>query len=92
MPTNLTVNGRTANVDAAPDTPLLWVLRDILKLHGTKYGCGIGQCGACTVHLNGEPTRRPTLCYAFRTNAQAFVTYSFRGFGGCLLLPSPATN
>ena len=57
MATNLTVNGRAAAVDATPDTPLLWVLRDVLKLHGTKYGCGIGQCGACTVHLNGEPTR-----------------------------------
>lgn len=57
MPTNLTVNGRTTAIDAPPDTPLLWVLRDILKLHGTKYGCGIGQCGACTVHLNGGPTR-----------------------------------
>ena len=57
MPTNLTVNGRPASVEASPDTPLLWVLRDVLKLHGTKYGCGIGQCGACTVHLNGAPTR-----------------------------------
>jgi isoquinoline 1-oxidoreductase subunit alpha len=57
MPTQLNVNGRTASVDAAPDTPLLWVLRDILNLHGTKYGCGIGQCGACTVHLNGKPAR-----------------------------------
>src|ERR1700685_3115690 len=57
MPTNLTVNGRPASVDAPPDTPLLWIIRDVLNLHGTKYGCGIGQCGACTVHLNGEPAR-----------------------------------
>lgn len=57
MATELTVNGRTASVDAAPDTPLLWVLRDVLHLHGTKYGCGIGQCGACTVHLDGKPAR-----------------------------------
>lgn len=57
MAINLTVNGRAATVDAAPDTPLLWVIRDVLQLHGTKYGCGIGQCGACTVHLNGAPTR-----------------------------------
>jgi isoquinoline 1-oxidoreductase subunit alpha len=55
MPTKINVNGRTASVDAAPDTPLLWVLRDVLNLHGTKYGCGIGQCGACTVHLDGKP-------------------------------------
>jgi isoquinoline 1-oxidoreductase subunit alpha len=57
MAINLTVNGRPATVEAAADTPLLWILRDVLQLHGTKYGCGIGQCGACTVHLNGEPAR-----------------------------------
>ncbi len=55
MSINFTVNGKATEVDAAPDTPLLWVLRDVLNLHGTKYGCGIGQCGACTVHVNGEP-------------------------------------
>ncbi len=53
MPYKLTVNGRSTSVDVAADTPLLWVLRDVLNLHGTKYGCGIGQCRACTVHLNG---------------------------------------
>jgi len=57
MPYQLTVNKRPMTVDVAPDTPLLWVLRDVLNLHGTKYGCGIGQCGACTVHLGGEPVR-----------------------------------
>jgi isoquinoline 1-oxidoreductase alpha subunit len=51
------VNGKPRSVDAAPDTPLLWVLRDNLGLTGTKYGCGVGQCGACTVHLNGAPVR-----------------------------------
>ncbi len=55
MAYQLTVNGRALTVDVAADTPLLWVLRDVLNLHGTKYGCGIGQCGACTVHLGGEP-------------------------------------
>lgn len=54
MAYKLNVNGQSYTVDAAPDTPLLWVLRDILDLRGTKYGCGIGQCRACTVHLNGK--------------------------------------
>jgi len=53
----LNINGETRNVDVAPDTPLLWVLRDTLGLVGTKFGCGAGHCGACTVHLNGVPTR-----------------------------------
>ena len=53
----LNVNGRAYTVDVEPDMPLLWVLRDHLNLAGTKYGCGIAQCGACTVHVNGEPVR-----------------------------------
>ncbi|CCG99651.1 isoquinoline 1-oxidoreductase, alpha subunit [Fibrella aestuarina BUZ 2] len=53
----LTINGRTHQADVEADTPLLWVLRDHLGLVGTKYGCGIAQCGACTVHVNGEATR-----------------------------------
>ena len=51
------VNGSVHEVDVDPDTPLLWVLRDDLKMTGTKYGCGIAQCGACTVHVNGKPAR-----------------------------------
>ena len=54
MAYKLNVNGRSTTVDVAADTPLLWVLRDVLNLKGTKYGCGIGQCRACTVHLNGN--------------------------------------
>jgi len=57
MPFKLTVNGRPLTVDVAPDMPLQWVLRDVLNMKGTKYGCGIGQCGACTVHLGGKPVR-----------------------------------
>ena len=57
MAYKLTVNGQTTTVDAPADMPLLWVLRDLLSLNGTKYGCGIGQCGACTVHLNGKAVR-----------------------------------
>ena len=53
----LKVNGEDREVDVEPDAPLLWVIRDALKLTGTKYGCGIAQCGACTVHLDGQPIR-----------------------------------
>ena len=54
---SLNINGKTREVEVAPDTPLLWVLRDHLGLVGTKFGCGIGQCGACTVHLGGRAVR-----------------------------------
>ena len=58
---NLTINGKKHQVDVDPDTPILWVLRDNIKLVGTKYGCGIGQCGACTVHLDGNAVRSCSL-------------------------------
>jgi isoquinoline 1-oxidoreductase alpha subunit len=54
---SISVNGQTHHVDVLPDTPLLWVIRDSLQFTGTKFGCGIAQCGACTVFLNGQPTR-----------------------------------
>ena len=57
MPVTFTLNGKPATVDVPPEMPLLWVLRDVLDLKGTKFGCGVAQCGACTVHLNGAATR-----------------------------------
>jgi isoquinoline 1-oxidoreductase alpha subunit len=61
MATSLEINGRRVQVEAAPDTPLLWVLRDEAGLTGSKYGCGVGQCGACTVLADGAPVRSCSL-------------------------------
>jgi aerobic-type carbon monoxide dehydrogenase small subunit (CoxS/CutS family) len=57
MAISFTLNGKPQSVDVPPDMPLLWVVRDVIGLTGTKYGCGMGQCGACTVHLEGEAVR-----------------------------------
>jgi len=57
MPTNLTVNGQARSLDVDPDTPLLWVIRETLGMTGTKFGCGMAICGACTVHVNGKAER-----------------------------------
>ncbi|RMD56040.1 MAG: (2Fe-2S)-binding protein [Nitrospirae bacterium] len=53
----LNINGKVYNIEADPDTPLLWIIREHLQLYGTKYGCGIGLCGACTIHINGRAER-----------------------------------
>ena len=79
MSTTLQINGKTVSVSAAPDTPLLWVLRDELGMTGTKYGCGIAQCGACTVHLNGVATRSCVTPLSALAGAQ--VT-TIEGLGG----------
>ena len=69
MPFTLTVNGKATTVDVPGDMPLLWVLRDVLNLKGTKFGCGVAQCGACTVHLNGRAGRSCQLQVAKVGNA-----------------------
>ena len=68
--TQLEINGELHMVDVAPDTPLLWVLRDHLHMTGTKFGCGIAQCGACTVYLNGSPVRSCVLPVSAAENAK----------------------
>ena len=80
--TNFSVNGKKVSVDVDPDTPLLWVLRDELKLTGTKYGCGIAQCGACTVHLNGQPRRSCVTPISSVQDAQVVTIEGLSGKAG----------
>ena len=72
--TKLNVNGRVHEVQADPDTPLLWVIREQLGMTGTKYGCGIAQCGACTVHIDGAPVRSCSMPVSAVTEAQKITT------------------
>jgi isoquinoline 1-oxidoreductase alpha subunit len=75
----LDINGKTVSVNALPDTPLLWVLRDELQLTGTKYGCGIAQCGACTVHADGQAIRS---CTTPASSATGMKITTIEGLGG----------
>ena len=79
MASTLDVNGRAYNVNAAPDTPLLWVIRDELGLTGTKYGCGIAQCGACTVLVDGQAMRS---CVTPISAVGAAKVTTIEGLGG----------
>jgi isoquinoline 1-oxidoreductase alpha subunit len=83
--TTLTVNGQTHEIDDIDaSTPLLWVLRDRLNLTGTKYGCGIGQCGACTVHLNGAPMRSCSIPLSAAANQQITTIEGLASANGTL--------
>jgi len=79
MPITLEVNGKKRVVDVSPDTPLLWVLRDTLGLTGTKFGCGMAQCGACTVHVGGTATRSCVLPVAAVANQKIVTIEGLRG-------------
>ncbi len=79
MAVNLEINGRAVTVKAADDTPLLWVVRDELGLTGTKFGCGVAQCGACTVHVDGQPVRS---CAMPVSAAAGLKVTTIEGLGG----------
>ncbi|WP_172330563.1 (2Fe-2S)-binding protein [Mangrovicoccus sp. HB161399] len=79
MTTSLTLNGKPVTVEAEPGTPLLWVIRDELKLTGTKFGCGVASCGACTVHLDGVAVRS---CQTFIEDAEGASVTTIEGIGG----------
>jgi isoquinoline 1-oxidoreductase alpha subunit len=75
----LMINGKTHSVDADPDMPLLWVLRDHLSMTGTKFGCGVAQCGACTVHIDGQPVRS---CQTPLSAAEGLKITTIEGLAG----------
>jgi isoquinoline 1-oxidoreductase alpha subunit len=83
MPITLTVNGQARSLDVDPDTPLLWAIRDTLGLTGTKFGCGIAACGACTVHVNGKAERSCSMPVA-AVDGAALTTIEGLAAGGAL--------
>ena len=85
----LMINGQAREVDVDPDTPLLWVLRDNLGLTGTKYGCGIAQCGACTVHIDGAATRPARAGQRRRRQADHHHRRACRPIGTCIPCKKP---
>ena len=78
----LTINGTASQIDADPDMPLLWALRDELKLTGTKFGCGVAQCGACTVHVDGVPMRS---CQTFLGDVEGSEVTTIEGADGAAM-------
>jgi isoquinoline 1-oxidoreductase alpha subunit len=80
--TRFKLNGQARQADADPDKPLLWVLREDLKLTGTKFGCGIGACGACTVHVNGDPVRSCSLPVSAAEGAEIVTIEGLGGSAG----------
>ena len=79
MTRKITVNGESREVNAADGTPLLWVIRDELKMTGTKFGCGVASCGSCTVHIDGEPTRS---CQTFIEDVEGSEVTTIEGISG----------
>ena len=79
MAVKLNVNGKDVTLSSSPDTPLLWALRDELNLTGTKYGCGVAQCGACTVHVDGQPQRS---CQLAISDVDGAIITTIEGLGG----------
>ena len=79
MAVKLNINGKDVTLQSSPDTPLLWALRDELNMTGTKYGCGVAQCGACTVHIDGEPQRA---CQLAISDLEGTKIKTIEGLGG----------
>jgi isoquinoline 1-oxidoreductase subunit alpha len=89
---SLSINGRSYDVDVEPDTPLLWVLRDTIGLAGTRYGCGIAQCGACTVHIDDAPVRSCSMPIASITAGAKIMTIEGLAQNGTLHPVQPGVD